>query len=73
MNRAVHAVRGAVAALAVLVAAGCGVASEDEPQPVEDTSTRQPPAVPSVDTAPGPTPTMTTEPPSSRPSRPASS
>lgn len=53
-------VRGALAVLAALGVAGCGVGSQDEPQPLEETSIQQPPAPPSVDTEPEPTPTVTT-------------
>lgn len=41
--------------LVTLLVAGCGVGSEDEPQPIEDTPIPHAPAIPSVSTEPVPT------------------
>lgn len=49
------------ATLAVLCVPGCGVSSEDEPQPIEDSR------APSVDTEPAPGSTAPTSPTSSPP------
>jgi hypothetical protein len=49
--------------LVPLGGAGCGVSSQDKPQPIEETSPQQPPATPSVATQPAPEPTSTTSPP----------
>jgi hypothetical protein len=55
-------VLGIAVVLAVLGAAGCGVSSQDRPQPIEKTSIRQPPAPPSVDTEPASTTPTTPSP-----------
>jgi hypothetical protein len=49
--------------LLVPLGAGCGVHSQDKPQPIEETSPQPPPATPSVATQPAPEPTSTTSPP----------
>jgi hypothetical protein len=54
-----------VVALAALVACGCGVTSEREPRPIEDSPVQQAPATPSVSTESSPPPTSSsTVPPS---------
>lgn len=73
-------VAGVVTGGAVLLATACGVTTEDEPQPIGNT-TSQSPAIPSVDSEPGPIPpssvsstpvsTFTTTPTPSAPRQPA--
>ncbi len=53
-----HRVATALAGLTLTVA-GCGVGSEDQPQPIEDTSIPRLPATPSVDVESGPSSTTT--------------
>jgi uncharacterized lipoprotein len=54
--------------VAVVLTSACGVSSEDEPQPIKDSTSQRPEATPSVDTEPGPVPppasssTLTTTP-----------
>ena len=49
------------------ITTGCGVNSQDDPETIDDSSIREHPATPTVDTDPRPTPTTTTESPRNRP------
>ncbi|MGH3758039.1 hypothetical protein [Actinophytocola sp.] len=53
-RRAAAAVAGLV--LAVVGSVSCGVSTQDEPLPIEDTSIHQTPATPSVETGPATAP-----------------
>jgi hypothetical protein len=45
--------RAVVPIVAVVLTSACGVTSEDEPQPIEDSTSQHPGATPSVDTETG--------------------
>ena len=70
MSRVIrHRVAAALVGLTLTVA-GCGVGSEDRPQPIEDTSIPRLPATPSVDVESGPPSTTPTTPTISSPTPP---
>jgi len=62
--------RTAAAIAGLVLVAGCGVGSEDQPQPIEDTSIPRLPATPSVDVESGPPSTTPTTPTISSPTPP---
>lgn len=59
--------------LAAMLVAGCGVSTEDEPEPMDTTTVRQPPVIPSVDIEPSPTTSPTASTVTSSASSPAAS
>ncbi|MGH3880956.1 MAG: hypothetical protein ACRDSK_28360 [Actinophytocola sp.] len=61
--------RALTAVVLGLLVAGCGVSSEELPQPIESTSIQPPPGTPSVDTSPA---DPSTTPPMTPPTTPSS-